>query len=116
MRELTRTFFSPAGTIDRQAFTLAWLFWLAVEAVFLSALLSQGENTPGSALAAVLLVAVSAIDTVSVIMLSIKRARTVGWPPLLGLLTLIPVLSLALVLVLSGLRTREEAARGTPFF
>lgn len=116
MTDLTRLFFSPSGTIDRQVFTLAWLFWLAVEAAFLMALIAQGQNSAGSAVAGALLIAVSAIDTVSVIMLAVKRARTIGWHPLLGLLTLVPVLSLALVLVLSALRTREEAARGTPLF
>jgi hypothetical protein len=51
-----------------------------------------------------------------VVVLSIKRARTLGWPPLVGLLTLVPVASLALVLMLSVMRTPDEAARGTPLF
>ncbi|MCU0832277.1 MAG: DUF805 domain-containing protein [Rhizobiaceae bacterium] len=109
-------FFSPAGTVDRRSFTLGWLFWLAVEGALLLMLINAGEDGPGNSLATLMLVAVSIVDTVSVAILAAKRARTLGWPPMLGLMTLIPVVSLITVLVLSGLRTRDEEARGMPMF
>ncbi|NJR13394.1 MAG: DUF805 domain-containing protein [Phyllobacteriaceae bacterium] len=114
MNDMTRLFFSPQGEIDRQVFTLGWLFWLCVETVFLLPLISAGEDSAVTPLLGMMLLAVSLVDTVAVIMLAIKRARALGWPPAIGILTLVPVLSLAIVLVMSSLRTRNEEASGMP--
>jgi uncharacterized membrane protein YhaH (DUF805 family) len=116
MNDMTRLFFSPQGEIDRQAFTLGWLFWLCVETIFLLPLIAAGEDSAMTPFLGMILLVVSLVDTVSVIMLSVKRARTLGWPPAIGVLTLIPILSLAMVLIMSGLRTRQEIAARTPPF
>jgi uncharacterized membrane protein YhaH (DUF805 family) len=107
-------FFSPAGTVDRRSFTLGWLFWLAIEGALLMMLINVGEGNMTNSVATLALVAVSIVDTVSVVILTAKRARTLGFPAAIGFLTLIPVVSLITVLVLSALRTGEEQTNGMP--
>jgi uncharacterized membrane protein YhaH (DUF805 family) len=108
---LTQIFFSPGGLINRQAFTLAWLFWVCVEGAAVTGVFSAEKGTGQEAMWGLAMLVASALSTVSLVILVIKRARSIGWSPLVAVLTLVPVVSLFLLLYLSGKHTPDDPDR-----
>lgn len=88
-------FFSPSGRISRRPYALGLLFWFALQFAAIGQMFA-GErlNSDGLLVLGFLaLIVVGLVGTVSMIMLTIKRAHDLGHPGMLAFLIIVPVLS-----------------------
>lgn len=93
-------FFSPSGRLSRLPYFLGWLFWIVVGALFVARILAVQDNDIALALWTLALVVSGLVSTVSIVMLTIKRLRDVGYPGIYAICLFIPVLSLVMFVAL----------------
>jgi uncharacterized membrane protein YhaH (DUF805 family) len=88
-------FFSPSGRISRGPYALGLAFWFVLQFAAIGQMFA-GErlNSDGLLVLGFLaLIVVGLVGTVSMIMLTIKRAHDLGHPGMLAFLIIVPVLS-----------------------
>lgn len=88
-------FFSPSGRVSRGPYALGLLFWFALQFAAIGQMFA-GErlNSDGLLVLGFLaLIVVGLVGTVSMVMLTIKRAHDLGHPGMLAFLIVVPVVS-----------------------
>ena len=106
--DMATLFFSPVGTINRELFTLGWLFWLSAELAGLFGMNGAAPHSTAAALWLFALIAVSTASLVSGLVMGIKRLRDAGQPVFLALALLVPVISIGVLVLLSVLPSRQR--------
>lgn len=88
-------FFSPSGRISRGPYALGLAFWFALQFAAIGQLLAGDRlNSDGLLILSFLaLLLVGLVGTVSMVMLTIKRAHDLGHPGMLAFLIIVPVVS-----------------------
>ena len=88
-------FFSPSGRIARGPYALGLLFWFALQFASIGQMFA-GDRLHSDGLLVLgflALIVVGLVGTVSMVMLTIKRAHDLGHPGMLAFLILVPVVS-----------------------
>ena len=90
-----RFFFSPSGRISRGPYALGLLFWFMLQFAAIGQMFAgQRLHSDGLLILGFLaLIVIGLVGTVSMIMLTIKRAHDLGHPGLLAFLIIVPVVS-----------------------
>lgn len=101
-------FFSPWGRLEREPYALACLFWMLIECAVIAGVLGVEKGTSAEAFWGITLLLAGAASTISVVLLTMKRARAFGWPPHVAAATLIPGIGLGLVILLMVTRAPDE--------
>jgi len=88
-------FFSPSGRISRGPYALGLLFWFMLQFAAIGQMFAgQRLHSDGLLILGFLaLILVGLVGTVSMAMLTIKRAHDLGHPGLLAFLIIVPVVS-----------------------
>lgn len=88
-------FFSPSGRISRGPYALGLLFWFMLQFAAIGQMFAgQRLHSDGLLILGFLaLIAIGLVGTVSMVMLTIKRAHDLGHPGLLAFLIIVPVVS-----------------------
>lgn len=88
-------FFSPSGRISRGPYALGLLFWFMLQFAAIGQMFAgQRLHSDGLLILGFLaLIAIGLVGTVSMIMLTIKRAHDLGHAGLLAFLIIVPVVS-----------------------
>lgn len=88
-------FFGPSGRISRGPYVLGLLFWFMLQFAAIGQMFAgQRLHSDGLLILGFLaLIAVGLVGTLSMIMLTIKRAHDLGHPGLLAFLIIVPVVS-----------------------
>jgi uncharacterized membrane protein YhaH (DUF805 family) len=100
--------FSPHGVMDRKVYMLGWLFWLCLETATLLGIYGVEKHSQAEAFWGLALLVVAALSMVSVVMLTMKRLRDLSLPPVAAFLTLVPFISLVMLIALSVMRGPDE--------
>lgn len=101
LRDLKELYFGLHGQIDRQTYVLSWLLMFALQGVLLSQLIVAGEGSGAQIFWFLTWALASFVSTVATLILSVKRARDIGWPPMIALAMIIPAFSLVGLALLS---------------
>ncbi|PTM97439.1 DUF805 domain-containing protein [Mycoplana dimorpha] len=91
---LTWLFFGWSGRLSRLPFALAWGFWMALSAAFLTRMVMTPHEEPAFATWTLLFFAVGVVSTVSSVMLTIKRLHDMALPAPLVLCLFVPAISI----------------------
>lgn len=91
---LTWLFFGWSGRVSRLPYALAWGFWMALAAAFLTRMVTTPHEEPAFFTWTLLFFAVGVVSTVSSVMLTIKRLHDMALPTPLVLCLFVPAISL----------------------
>ncbi|MFD1329293.1 DUF805 domain-containing protein [Mycoplana ramosa] len=87
-------FFGWSGRLSRLPYALAWGFWMALAAAFLTRMVMTPHDEPAFVTWTLLFFAVGVVSTVSSVMLTIKRLHDMALPAPLVLCLFVPAISI----------------------
>ena len=94
LRDMKGLYFGLKGRINRETYILGWLLMFMAQGAMLAQLINAPEGSSRQIVWFLVWALASFASTIATLIMSVKRARDMGWPPIIALALVIPAFSI----------------------
>ena len=117
LADLKQLYFGLQGRINREQYIYGWLFMFMLQGVMLAQLINAPEESGRQVFWFLVWALASFASTIATLIMSVKRARDMGWPPIIAFALVIPafsIIGLAIFSIWPGKQSRDRLRNDTP--